>query len=121
MHIYRCMDKDVLPPLDPATLPDDPALLKRLLAERDAEIQRVRQEAAEQLASQAARHQEEMKAAITALLRRYYGAKNERFDPRQLLLFGQRIEQQPLDESSVAQEAGETLVTRRIGKKHKHG
>ena len=38
----------------------------------------------------------------------------ETFDPRQLLLFGQRIEQLPLDEASIEEEAGEQLVTRRV-------
>ena len=39
-----------------------------------------------------------MKAAIQAILRRYYGPRSESFDPRQLLLFGQHVEQMPLDE-----------------------
>jgi transposase len=122
------MSTDVPLTLDPAKLPDDPALLKRLLIERDALlaernalIERIRIEAAEQLAAQRERHAAEMKAAIAALLRRYYGPKNERFDPRQLLLFGQQVEQLPLDEPNINQEAGEKLATRGIGKKHKHG
>jgi transposase len=115
------MSTDVPLTLDPAKLPDDPALLKRMLIERDALIQRIREEAAQQLAAQRERHAAEMKAAIAALLRRYYGPKNERFDPRQLLLFGQQVEQLPLDVPNINQEAGEKLATRGIGKKHKHG
>lgn len=118
--------------LDPALLPDDPALLKRLwlqdraardaqLAERESLLQRVREEAAQQLKAERERHAAEMKAAIAAVLRRFYGPKNERFDPRQLLLFGQHVEQLPLDETSIAEEAGEPLVSRRIAKRHKHG
>ncbi|NJM47161.1 MAG: CHASE2 domain-containing protein [Alkalinema sp. RU_4_3] len=62
-----------------------------------------------------------LKAAIAALLRRYYGPRSETFDPRQLLLFGQRIEQLPLDEASLAEEAGEPLLTRRAKNRHNHG
>lgn len=136
---------------DNAALPDDAALLKRffldyqqrviareqqLLVERDAReqqllierdalaqlIQRIREEAAAQLAAQAARHEAELKAAIQALLRRYYGPRSESFDPRQLLLFGQTVDTMPLDEASVEAEAGgEKLVTRRVKRRHKHG
>jgi transposase len=114
--------------LDAATLPDDPALLKRLivehhllLCERESLIHRIREEAAAQLAAQAERHAAELKAAIQALLRRYYGPRSESFDPRQLLLFGQRIEQLPLDEASIEQESGEKLVTRRVKNRDQHG
>ncbi len=63
----------------------------------------------------------EKKAAIEAVLRRFYGLRSERFDPRQLLLFGQRLEALPLDEPSIAAEAGQALTTRRVAKQHKHG
>jgi transposase len=114
-------------------LPNDPALLKRIIAERDAQLierdaQLIEQQAAHQQALDSAvadAVQQAVKAAIeattAALLRRFYGPKNETFDPRQLLLFGERIDQLPLDEASIADEAGEELVTRRIKNKHKHG
>jgi hypothetical protein len=54
-------------------------------------------------------------------LRRFYGPRNERFDPRQLLLFGLKIDEMPLDETSIAEESQEELVTRRVAKRHKHG
>lgn len=103
-------------------LPNDPVLLKRLLveqrqqllAERDAEIERLK-------AEQQAAIDEAVKAAVAAILRRYYGPRSERFDPRQLLLFGQRIDQLPLSEASVAEEAGEQLVTRRVKNRDPHG
>ena len=57
--------------------------------------------------------------AVTAILRRYYGPKSEKFDPRQLLLFGQQVEDAKLDTASIADESGEKLTTRRA--KHKHG
>ena len=90
------MSKDAT--LNVAKLPDDPALLKRyfveyhervveLLSERESLITRIREEAAAQLEAQAQRHAAELKAAIAAILRRYYGPRCERFDPRQLLLF----------------------------------
>ena len=115
------MSTDVPASIDPATLPDDPALLKRMLVERDALVQRIRTEAAEQLESQRQRLEAEKKAAVEAILRRFYGPKNERFDVRQLLLFGQQVETLPLDEASISEEAGDKLLTRRITKKHKHG
>jgi transposase len=115
------MSKDASLTVDLAALPDDPAFLKRMLIERDTLIQRIREEAAAQLAAQAERHAAEMKAAIAALLRRYYGPRSESFDPRQLLLFGQVVEQMPLDEASVEEEAGEKLITRRVSNRHNHG
>ena len=72
-------------------------------------IRRIREEAVAQLAAQAERHAAELKAAIAAILRRYYGPRSESFDPRQLLLFGQVVEQMPLDEASLEEEAGEKL------------
>jgi len=125
-------------------LPDDPALLKRLLVEQRTEheslIERIKNEAADRLAEQVERIKDEaaeqiealrlrmeaekkaeIKAAVDAVLRRFYGPRSERFDARQLLLFGQRVEELPLDEPSIAAEAGQELTTRRIAKKHKHG
>ena len=58
---------------------------------------------------------------MAAILRRYYGPRSETFDPRQLLLFGQQVEQMPLDEASIADEAGEPLVTRRVKRRDQHG
>ena len=39
----------------------------------------------------------------------------------QLLLFGLKVEETPIDEKSIAEESGEELVTRRVAKRHKHG
>ena len=108
------------------TLPDDPALLKQLLlqertqrnaelAQRDVAIELIKREAADTIEALKQRHE----ADIAALLRRFYGPKSERFDPRQLLLFGLVMESLPVDTAAVAGEAGEPLKTRRIG--HKHG
>ena len=112
-------------------LPDDPALLKRTLVEhlahREAEIQAAVQ--ARVAAEIQAAVDEAVQAAVakaiketTALfLRRFYGPRNERFDPRQLLLFGLKIDEMPLDEASIAEESQEELSTRRVAKRHKHG
>lgn len=102
-------------------LPNDPALLKRLVVERETLIERIKQEAVEQMEALRQRLEAEHKAAIDALFRRYYGPRCEKFDPRQLLLFGQQVDQRPLDEASIEDEAGEKLVTRRVKKRHPHG
>lgn len=94
---------------------------KENLAERESRIDRIRQEASEQMESLRKRLEAEWKAVVDALLRRYYGPKRERFDPRQLLLFGIQVVEQPLDEASIADEAGEPLATRRAKNRHKHG
>jgi len=121
------MSKDAS--LNIASLPDDPALLKRFILEerreREALIARIKEEAASQLERLQAERQAAIdaavKAAVAAILRRYYGPRSESFDPRQLLLFGQTVEQMPLDEASVVEEAGETLTTRRIKNRDRHG
>jgi transposase len=120
------MSKDAPHPLDPATLPDDPGLLKRVIAEHQVLIQRLRTEAAEQLESQRQRLEAEKKAAIEAILRRFYAPKCERFDPRQLLLFGQRIDAVGEEQGAIAGEfdTGPEPITpsgNRKKKRHKHG
>jgi transposase len=132
-------------------LPDDPTLLKRVIvereeafhterealiaeraaivqrikqesaAERTAIIERIKQEAAEQMELLRQRMEAEHKAVVEALFRRYYGPRCERFDPRQLLLFGQMLSEHPLDEASIEDESGEKVVTRRAKNRHKHG
>ena len=106
-------------------LPDDPTLLKRLLIEerqqRESLIARIREEFSAQLAAERQRHEAELKGAVLALLRRYYGPRSETFDPRQLLLFGQAIINAPLDAASIEEESGEKLVTRRIKNRDQHG
>jgi transposase len=91
-------------------LPNDVAALKRIILEQHERMEAERE-----------RHAAELKAAIQALLRRYYGPRSEKFDPRQLLLFGQKIDAMPLDEASIEAESGETIVTRRVKNRHKHG
>jgi transposase len=99
-------------------LPNDVEELKRMIVELQeqsaAEIARLQ-------AEQQAAIDEAVKAAVAAILRRYYGPRSETFDPRQLLLFGQHIDSAQLDPSSIEDESGERLVTRRIKNRDKHG
>lgn len=99
-------------------LPEDVATLKQIIFAERAQraVERERLEAEKQAAIEAA-----VKAAVAAILRRYYGPRSEQFDPRQLLLFGQRLENASLDTASIAEEAGEQLVTRRIKNRDRHG
>ena len=64
-------------------LPDDPILLKRLIVERDQTI--AQRDESIQLLSQ---DNQLLRHRLAALLRSSYGPRAERFDPRQLLLFG---------------------------------
>lgn len=116
-------------------LPDDPVVLKRVLvereqliserdqqlAQRESLIAQIKEEAAQQLEAQRERLDAEHQAVVAALLRRLYGPRSERFDPRQLFFFGQLVDQMPLDERSIEDEAGEALSTRRVTKRHEHG
>jgi transposase len=61
--------------VDPAQLPDDPALLKAMLAEVLAALRASRQEG------------ERLQARLDQLLRRLYGPRSERLPPDQPLLF----------------------------------
>ncbi len=104
-------------------LPDDPALLKRLLSAEREQRQAAIDEAVKAKIDEAVRTavDEAVKAAVAAILRRCYGPRSEKFDPRQLLLFGQSVEQLPLDEASIVEESGEPLVTRRAKHRDQHG
>src|SRR5258708_7578123 len=130
---------------DAATLelPDDPTLLKQIIAQRDSalalcdlhieqikqqsaavlalresQLEQIKREAAETIEAMQLRH----KAEMDAVLRRFYGPKSERFDPRQLLIFGIAVADQiPVDEKVVEAESGQKLSTRRVRDKHGRG
>jgi transposase len=102
-------------------LPDDPIILKRIIVERESLITQIKEEAASQLEAQRQRLEAEKKAVVDALLRRLYGPRSERFDPRQLLLFGQLVDQLRVDQASIEEEANEALTTRRVKQRHNHG
>src|SRR4051812_21414157 len=90
------------------TLPNDPTVLKQLIVQ-------IKREAADALEVQPKRHE----AEIEAVFRRFYGPMSERFDPKQLLMFGVVMDSIPLDEQAIEAESGEKLTTRRV--QHKHG
>jgi transposase len=104
-------------------LPDDPAVLKRIIAQQRAEQQQAIKAAVAEVIDAAVAEAVKQAVAETtaALLRRFYGPRSEKFDPRQLLLFGLRVDQLPLDEPSLVAEAGEALATRRVKNRHAHG
>jgi transposase len=66
-----------IPAIEPAELPDDPALLKAMLAELLAALRASRQEG------------ERLRQRLDQLLRRLYGPRSERLHPDQLLLFAE--------------------------------
>src|SRR5947209_1165977 len=66
-----------VPAVDPAHLPDDPALLKAMLAEVLAALRASQQEG------------ERLRERLDQLLRRLYGPRSERLHPDQLLLFAE--------------------------------
>ena len=66
-----------VPAIDPAHLPDDPALLKAMLAEVLAALRTSRQDG------------ERLRERLDQLLRRLYGPRSERLNPDQPLLFAE--------------------------------
>ncbi len=113
-------------------LPDDPLALKLLVqqlqGETAAAIAALERGFAERQQQQAAAHAAQLaqlktdyEARIAAILRRYYGPRSERFDPRQLLLFADLLDAAPLDAPAIEEESGEKLQERRIRNRHKHG
>jgi transposase len=101
------MNTATLPPLattsEVAQLPDDPVVLKRLLAEVLALLQR------------RAHDLQHVQARLDQLLRRLYGPRRERFDPNELLLFPEMTEAAT---PSPTPPPAETPPRRR---RHKHG
>lgn len=84
-----------------------------MIAQRDAAIAE-REQYIEAL-------QQQHKAELDAILRRFYGPRSETFDPTELLLFGVNVaDELPVDADVVQAESGEALTTRRINH-HKHG
>jgi transposase len=94
-------------------LPDDPTTLRQmLLSERAQHAAAIRQrDESIQLLSQ---DNQLLRHRLAALLRSSYGPRSERFDPRQLLLFGLLVP--PLE--SPAPRLGRERST---AKRHKHG
>jgi transposase len=91
----------VVPPVDLARLPDDPAFLKAMLAEVFAALRASRQEG------------DQLRERLDQLLRRLYGPRSERLNPDQLLLFPELSESEPLTPPTT--EPVETTKPRRKG------
>jgi transposase len=91
-----------IPAIDPADLPDDPALLKAMLAEVLAALRASRQEG------------EQLRQRLDQLLRRLYGPRSERLNPDQLLLFAEPPEAEA-KQPSQPMEPAESAKTRRKG------
>jgi len=89
---------------------------QRKLAEKEQQIEQVKREAADQMEALRLKHQ----AEVHALLRRFYGPRNERFDPAQLVLFGQLVGSAPADPAAAGQEPS-PKPTRAERRRHKHG
>ena len=88
--------------VDPTDLPDDPALLKAMLAEALAALRASRQEG------------DQLRQRVDQLLRRLFGRRSERLNPDQLLLFAEP----PADEAvtpPTSTDSAEAAKPRRKG------
>jgi transposase len=81
-------------------LPDDPAILKRMILELLATLQQERHD------------KDELRHRLDRLLRRLYGPKGERFDPQQPSLFDEATADSAADSASSPPAATEPSVRR---------
>ena len=103
------MDADSTLTVDPATLPDEPVVLKQLVVQLFDELQK---------AKAALQRQEHH---MHLLLRRLYGSTSEKFDPQQALLFDPQPEgEKPADNEPVPLAATES-ATSRTANRDRHG
>jgi len=94
------------------------AEVRHKLAEQEQAIEQIKREAADQMEALRLKHQ----AEVHALLRRFYGPHNERFDPAQLVLFGQLVAAEPADAADAAAgQAPPVPKTRAERRRDKHG
>jgi transposase len=91
-----------VPAVEPAHLPDDPALLKAMLTELLAALRASRREG------------ERLRERLDQLLRRLYGPRSERLNPDQLLLFPEPLEAEA-KAPSLPMEPGESAKARPKG------
>jgi transposase len=92
---------------DPAQLPDDPALLKSMVAELLAALRHSQQET------------EHLQHRLDQLLRRLYGPRAERYDPNQPLLFPEPAATAAAETVVVATPAAEETAS--LSKRKGHG
>lgn len=101
------MSTDALPSPDPALLPDDPTVLKQLVVQLASQLQ------------QANARLERQEHHMHLLLKRLYGSKSEKHDPRQGVLFDPESGKE--DVASHPQPASDTLPPRTSPNRHQHG
>jgi transposase len=100
------MSTDALPQPDPALLPDDPAVLKQLVMQLLAELQK------------ANARLERQEHHIHLLLKRIYGSTSEKLDPRQGILF----DHQPGEEGMAPSTPAPPPVSSSVSKnRDRHG
>ena len=102
------MDADTTLTVDPATLPDEPVVLKQLVMQLFDELQK---------AKAALQRQEHH---MHLLLRRLYGSTSEKFDPQQALLFDPRARGRRPRTSPLPPPAPES-TTPRTANRDRHG
>jgi transposase len=90
---------------------------QRKLGEKDQAIEQIKREAADQMEALRLKHQ----AEVHALLRRFYGPRNERFDPAQLVLFGQLVAAEPTGAADASAGQAPPKPSRAERRRHKHG
>jgi transposase len=100
------MSTDALPLPDPATLPDDPAVLKQLVVQLLEELQK---------ANERLQRQEHH---MHLLLKRIYGSTSEKGDPRQGLLFDPQPDEEQAAPSLPAPPPAASAVSKN---RDKHG
>ena len=103
------MDADSTLTVDPATLPDEPVVLKQLVMQLFDELQK---------AKAALQRQEHH---MHLLLRRLYGSTSEKFDPQQALLFDPRPEGDGSAENKAVPPAATESTTPRTANRDRHG
>src|SRR5665647_991280 len=105
------MDTDATLTVDPATLPDDTAVLKQLVVQLFDELQK---------AKAALQRQEHH---MHLLLRRLYGSTSEKFDPQQALLFDPRPEGDESAKNKAVSPAAPVpeSTTQRTANRDRHG
>jgi len=105
------MSTDALPLPDPATLPDDPAVLKPLVVQLLEELQK------------ANARLERQEHHVHLLLKRIYGRTSEKFDPRQGVLFDPEGGEDGAAPNPPEPPAGEEppASSPRSKKRHRHG
>ena len=105
------MDADSTLTVDPATLPDEPVVLKQLVVQLFEELQK---------AKAALQRQEHH---MHLLLRRLYGSTSEKFDPQQALLFDPRPEGDESAENKAVSPAAPVpeSTTQRTANRDRHG